>query len=220
MKTIFKNKKIKIYSFGVVIISVLLAGVFMQSCSNEDEISNSLSEEKMNEIAAPYLIFQSNQFILDLSKQKAVKLGITEFYYKKILKDIQQANEDIEKNNLVEEVRFSFENLDKSEIRHIIPRLKDGNEYSNNNFWSINDVSSSKSFYVTNGTIQFTGNTACLVGVISITVTMGSQSINASMTLLPFGNNVRMVTLPYMSGYCYVTCYTACSGGGSVVVNW
>ncbi|GHT53167.1 hypothetical protein AGMMS49982_15480 [Bacteroidia bacterium] len=38
MKTIFKNLKIRVFSVSIVLMSVLLSGVFMQSCSNEDEI--------------------------------------------------------------------------------------------------------------------------------------------------------------------------------------
>jgi hypothetical protein len=34
MNNILKNKKIKVYSLSIVVMSVLFAGVFMQSCSD------------------------------------------------------------------------------------------------------------------------------------------------------------------------------------------
>jgi hypothetical protein len=47
MKTNNKNKKIKVYSLSVVLMSVLLAGVFMQSC-NSDALDSFSDESNPN----------------------------------------------------------------------------------------------------------------------------------------------------------------------------
>jgi hypothetical protein len=43
MKSVLINKKIRVYSLSIVLMSVLLAGVFMQSCSNEYTLDETMN---------------------------------------------------------------------------------------------------------------------------------------------------------------------------------
>jgi hypothetical protein len=77
MKTILKNR---IFSLGIVLISIISVGIFVQSCSNDfDSFSDVtiVDSQKANLIASEYLELQNDQYVLNLSEDAAFALGIS-----------------------------------------------------------------------------------------------------------------------------------------------
>jgi hypothetical protein len=223
MKCILKNKEVRIFSLGIALIAVISLGIFMQACSNEEnDYATVLSESEMSYIAADYLIFEDGKFFLNISEKAAIKLGISEFYYQKMLNEIEKTNAFIKENNLEESIQISFEEWRKKDISTFIPRLKNGDVENNGTLWSFPNSSTgtSRSFNYSNGQISFYANSTCFpVTVISISINCGGTIINTSITLYPFGNNSKTVQLPYNSGSCSITVNTTCSNGSSLVVK-
>jgi hypothetical protein len=94
MKTILKNQKMRVFSLSIVLMSVLLGGVFMQSCSNEDDENYSDNNSIINseeleeyiiadiEFQQAFNIFKKEIESIDLSKVKSVQnaKGVTVLY--------------------------------------------------------------------------------------------------------------------------------------------
>jgi hypothetical protein len=220
MKRIFKNKQVRVFSLEIVLISVVALGVFMQGCSNEDN-KTVLSENETRYMAADYLAFEDGEFFLNISRNEAIELGISESSYHKMLNEIEKTNVFIQKNNLEKSVQISFDDWDKKDISVSHIRLKNGTE-NNGTWWSFPNSSTgtTKSFSYSNGSISFYANSTCFpVTVISISIDCGGEIINTSITLYPFGNNSKTVQLPYSSGDCSVTVNTSCSDGSSLLIK-
>ncbi|MDR2908002.1 MAG: hypothetical protein LBU91_08455 [Bacteroidales bacterium] len=108
-----KTKTIKWLTLGILLVSIISLGFFMQGC-NKDSLHNFVEEdspdnsiftpdmdayEKANIIAAPYFeVKDDGLVILNLSEKKALSLGIEKSEYDRLLTEISQANELIIKS--------------------------------------------------------------------------------------------------------------------------
>ena len=103
MKTIYKYKEFKLFCLLVSIISL---GIFIQSCSKEDEFDDEFSAtsttavdwkkkketEKANKIASQYMELVGRQYVLNLSEEEALSLGISKSEYERMQKEIFDVN--------------------------------------------------------------------------------------------------------------------------------
>ena len=136
-------KRISIVSVAVVI--ALLAGV-MTGCQKEMDFPMSfLSSKDANIKAQEYLELNDNQYVLNLSEENALALGISSSDYTRMQKEIEQTNLEIEQcvknpNNRIQLIDpKSLNDIREREIGSNIPRLKSGTENSPNGYGSLYD---------------------------------------------------------------------------------
>jgi hypothetical protein len=92
MKVIFKNQGIRVFSFGIMLMSIIAFGGFVQSCSDEDYNNSSINSPEANLIVLEYLELQNDQYILNLSEGAAFAMGISKIDYDRIQKEIFAGN--------------------------------------------------------------------------------------------------------------------------------
>ncbi|MDR3185181.1 MAG: hypothetical protein LBT49_07240, partial [Prevotellaceae bacterium] len=148
MKNIFKNQKNRIYNFAIVLVSIISLGFFMQSCSHEDDIFSdtiAVDTQQANLIASEYLELIGEQYVLNLSEEDAIALGISKFDYNRMQTEIEQTNLEIEQcmkntNNRIQLIDSkSLNDIREKEIGSNILRLKNGTENSSNGYGSLYD---------------------------------------------------------------------------------
>jgi hypothetical protein len=94
MKSILTNKKFKISCLGFALISIITLGFLVPSCSNENDIlsTNTVNKKEACIIASKYVELVGNQYVLNLSEEKAISLGISKADYDKMQEDIRGGN--------------------------------------------------------------------------------------------------------------------------------
>jgi hypothetical protein len=76
MKEIFKNQKNRIFSLGIVLVSIISLGIFVQSCDNEYDTDTSKAELSLNLKSSKGYVIAPN---ISSLKQE-ISLMITETY--------------------------------------------------------------------------------------------------------------------------------------------
>lgn len=77
----------KIFSIVMAAVLIITGSVFIQSCSNKDSMflnSVAVDSQGANMIALEYLELVDNQYVLNLSKEDAIKLGISRSEYRRM----------------------------------------------------------------------------------------------------------------------------------------
>jgi hypothetical protein len=76
-------------------ICVLVMSLCLIGCSQDDSmwgVSSSNEEEMLNTIYSKYIILENDQYRLNLSREEALELGISENCYAKVLTNIESTN--------------------------------------------------------------------------------------------------------------------------------
>jgi hypothetical protein len=234
--------KNKVYGLIMVLVMFLSIGGFMQSCSSEDEYFSDtikiVDSQQANLIALEYMELIDNQYILNLSEEKAIALGISKFDYDRMHQEIRQANAfiiDCQKNG----IEIDLNDPQKVQINIQKVRLKNGNEVGSWADWTWingengNSGNSGGSFVmqetgaggswsgsVPNGAtkIKITLTSACVIGSCSGYIVCGGTSITYSIVGLCGGSTTK--DLPMGNTNITVTGNTVCSGGGTVVISF
>jgi hypothetical protein len=230
MEMILKNR---ICSLGIVLVSIISTGIFMQSCSNDfDSFSDvtMVDSQKANYIVLEYMELIGNQYVLNLSEDAALALGISKFDYDRIQTDIRQANASIiecQENGI--EVDFNDFKNNQIDIQSV--RLKSGNENNNGNGNGNNKptgyfvmpetgAGGSCSIFAPNGKtkVVITATTPCFISTCSGSISCGGTTIPYSIT--GFGGGSTTKDLPMSNTSVSVSGSTLCSGGGTVTVSF
>ena len=80
-------------------INILMIGIlfFISACEKQQN-EFFLNSHDASLVALDYLLLSDNQYVLNLSQDDAAILGISEFDYKRILQEINNANDEILKH--------------------------------------------------------------------------------------------------------------------------
>jgi hypothetical protein len=224
MKTILKNQKSGILSVGILLVSTISLGIFVQSCNSADSIFSNptaVDRQEANLIASEYVELIGNQYVLNLSEEKALALGISELDYGRIQTEISQANIFIiecQANRI--EVAINEPEKIKPDIQKI--RLKSGKESESGNdiacsfTMSPTGADGYASAAVPNGAkkVKLTLTSPCTIGSCSGTVACGGVSIPYAIVGISGGSTT--VKLPLSNTNMTIRGSTSCPGGGSV----
>jgi hypothetical protein len=230
MKHLIKNKLTGFLCLGIVLVSTIWLGFFMQSCSNESDYSLDVtavdSKENSNMIASNYLEIIDNRFVLNLSEKEAIVLGISKSEYNRIQTEIIEANAFIiEWQNQNPGVKIELNDTKNEEVNIRKIRLKGGDENNNSNDsvnivgsfnMSANGAGGSTSIFVPSDVtkIKIDSYIPCLIGTFYGTVRCGGQS-TAYSAIGVWGGSTT-VNLPLSNTHITITGTTPCSGGGQV----
>jgi hypothetical protein len=234
MKHIIKNKRTGFLYLGIVLVSTIWLGFFMQSCSNESDhfldVTAVDSKENSNMIASKYLEIIDNRFVLNLSEKEAIVLGISKSEYNRIKTEIIEANAFIiEWQNQNPGVKIEQNDTKNEEVNIGKIRLKGGTENNNNNNNIVGSFkmsadgiggAGSTSIFVPSGVtkVKIESYIPCLSGAISGTVRCGGQSI-AYSAIGAYGASTT-VNLPVSNTNITITGITPCTGGGKVSISF
>jgi hypothetical protein len=223
MKTLFKNNTIRTFRLGITLMVVISLGIFMQGCSDEEEYLQSsegfVDRENANLIASNYLELHDNQYILNLTKDEALKLKISNIDYDRIQEEILQTNAFIiECHNA--NIAVDVNDPKDSQVNAQKIRLKNLNEQNNNPdcFFTLpqGTLSGSASKFVPYGAIKLkiTAAISCAAGSCSGSVKCCGIDIPFSITGVSGGSTT--INLPCSNTGMTINASTLCSGGGSV----
>ena len=214
----FKNQKVRIISWGVALVGMVSFGVFVQSCSQDDDeflTKTMVDSQKANIIASQYIELENNQYILNLSEEKAMSLGISKIDYGRMQEEVFQANAFIiecKENGI--EVAVN----DPRDIQIDIPRvrLKSDSEQDVSavsfTLYDTHENSGSKDVPDGYKKVEIVVAISCLLGSASGKVVCGGTPISWSITGVSGGS--KTVDLPYSKTNMTITGQTFCSGGG------
>ncbi|MDR2423397.1 MAG: hypothetical protein LBD59_01565 [Prevotellaceae bacterium] len=179
-----KNLPRKLFGFILMGVIILCGIVAVQSCSEteQQEISSDKSEYEMLLIAEKHLLLANDQYVLNLSKEDAVQLGISADCYAKILENILQTNTWIEKvakdTNAKVVLVDPQKHIESNKIQTGHIRLKAGNEMYRTPM-TPTALGSTYSYNVdqnTYGDVKFSFSGMLLVNTASISITSGYAS--------------------------------------------
>jgi hypothetical protein len=116
-------------------VSTIITCCFVMGCSLDDSKMNQLSDEqKMLTVISKYITMENDQYVMNLSEEDAIQLGISEDFYASVADDIVNLNtiirEGLEREKTDPNYSIVFpgrQTSQETEINHHI-RLKDGNE--------------------------------------------------------------------------------------------
>jgi len=131
MNLINDNKKIRKFWLSISFIGMVALGVFIQSCSKDDDddfsTTMSVDSQKANAIAVEYIELIENQYILNLSEKEVLSLGISQSDYARIQKEIFDTNAFI-LDCQAKGINVGISDPKKPQIDNSKIRLKNGDE--------------------------------------------------------------------------------------------
>jgi hypothetical protein len=220
MIQIIKKQKMRLLCIGFILVSIISVGVFMQSCSNDyDGFPNvtTVDSEKANLIVSEYLELQNGQYILTLSEDAALALGISKFDYDRIQKEIFDGNALILECQ-TKGGQIVLNDPQKNRVNISNTRLKNGSEPtpSGNTFNTTLGQSTEHSAWVPIGAtkIEISVLGTCPVTVVSGTISCFGQTIHYSIGGASGGKGTY--NLPASNIYVTVTGTTNCSDGARI----
>jgi hypothetical protein len=203
IKIMFK-KSLRIVSI-VAIVAMTMTTSLMVGCQKEEYASENtfLSEKDMIAVASEYLVLENDQYRLDLSEAKAIRLGISKSYYAQMMSELVEANAFIE---ATKEAAKNDPNIilcicDPKKNNSTRVRLKSGNEGNDDMqcHGSISpSVGSTSSLSIPNGitTVQFNFSGSFLGCSTTLQVNTGfGNQVLSFITILSI-SCVRTVTVP------------------------
>jgi hypothetical protein len=175
-----KNINMKTVKFfkHVCVMAMIIASCFVIGCSQYDsEMSVLTNDQKMLEIISEYVIVENNQYVVNLSKEDAVQLSISEFFYTRAVNDLEILNAIIREGLEREKTDSSFsivfpgrQTSQEMEIDHHIIRLKNGNEGGAGSEGGGNAWKSC-------GSIQFNYNLSTFPGFFSFSIPKKTKTV-------------------------------------------
>ncbi|GEM_PF-6512077 len=204
-------------------ISISISVILLQGCSNEFDISSASetkSIQEANTIAAEYVELVNNQYVLNLSENEAVALGISKSDYNRMQKEVFQVN------LLILEYQTKGLNIELNDpsnihIERSYLRLRSQGEGNNDkpNIYFImppTGAGGTGSAFAPNGvkSVTIRASMGCLIGSFYGTVKCGGQQIPFSAA--GFSGGSTTVNLPMSNTNVTITANTACSFGGSI----
>ncbi|MDR1170335.1 MAG: hypothetical protein LBK97_05830 [Prevotellaceae bacterium] len=223
MNDILKKSKNNIFGLGIIFVSMISTGIFMQSCNNESDnlsVSPTVDSQEANRIASNYLELIDDQYVLNLSEKKAMSLGISRSDYARMQTEIIQANAFIiecQKDGIKVELN------DNKEVDIPKIRLKEGSE--NKNFacqftLPSNGSNGSASVFIPPGKkkVKIVTTMTCLIGTCSGSVNCGGAT--SAYTISGISGGSTIVNLPMSNTNMTITGKTLCSGGGTLSASF
>jgi hypothetical protein len=249
MKNIFVNRKNRILSLGILLVSIITLGIFVQGCNSDDSIfSNTITvnSQQANLMASEYVELVDNQYVLNLSEGKALALGISEFDYDRMQTEIREVNA------FIIECQAKGIDVDINEPKKVDPniqkvRLKseNGTENANSsgensnggNSLGTSNSSSNSSFACSFGMpangIPGSASASVPYGVTKVKITFSTTcfggicsgtvkcgGVSTSYSLSGISGGSTTVNLPMSNTNMTITGNTNCTVGGNISVHF
>lgn len=192
-------------------IAVFIASIFIlffiYSCG-ENEINQSLeieSENELHELIMPYLFLNGSKYELHLSKQEALKKGVSNDQYEEIYSDMQQLNAYIQDH--INESNYNFVLNDPQQKKEILlvrsvrdVETPDGSIHALRNYSGAN---SSLNVHIPNGynNISVTVTPQCFFSAVTLglgsnytTFTFGGGTVSSQIEMSPSNVAIKVAS--------------------------
>ena len=207
-------KHLTLISLIIFFISIFI----FQSCDNSSVSNGSdttdliITQNDAELIAMKHIYLENDQYKLELSKEKALKLGITTKQYTQLIQDIAELNLQIEeikrKNDSNHELILG--DFTKSDISHsAFTRMQTREE--------IFVASGQSSFRVDIprgvSSINVSASSPCAFGLVTVTINGFSKTFSNFSDAANF-------SIPLSPSSVSITVSTTCSGGATIGYNY
>lgn len=211
-------KHLTLISLIIFFISIFI----FQSCDNSSVSNGSdttdliITQNDAELIAMKHIYLENDQYKLELSKEKALKLGITTKQYTQLIQDIAELNLQIEeikrKNDSNHELILG--DFTKSDISHsAFTRMQTREE-----IFGLHNVASGQSSFRVDiprgvSSINVSASSPCAFGLVTVTINGFSKTFSNFSDAANF-------SIPLSPSSVSITVSTTCSGGATIGYNY
>jgi hypothetical protein len=190
-----KVKTLRTFSHACVVIAMIVTICFVIGCSiSESDRTVLTDEQEMLKILSKYITLENDQYVLNLSEEGAVLLGISEDFYFRVLNEQENLNaiirEGLEREKTDPNYSIVFpgrQTSQKTDMYHHI-RLKTGNENDNGTWTGC-------------GSQSFDYNNSSMPGFLTFGVPQNTQKVKFVLTASTITASVRLQINKKGNGY-------------------